>query len=970
MKQFKTNRKGQFTIIAAVLVAVVLVAAVVSTYSAIRYSPLQEQPQVLSSIDEINLALKQVLGFTVGYYGSVLQVTGNTSYARQLATNYLQSGLVNIGDVRPEWAPSFNITTLDLRAVWYSNTSYSSGNLSVTYDLPGIGISGITYSISSRLDVQVQPSIANQACLNISKDSGEPLVDISKQSLKFYRYLNTDLTWEQVSPSATPFVYANGTYLIDLPSGVEPDSYIIKVEDSRGIVVIASSFTSYTGTLIRNSTYTDPDFVDAISNVDSSVDKGTHSSFAAQQQSPDSVCDILTEAYTGGGLTNITLVNGESFEGSFPPSNWSSTGGWHKEGNPQFVYNGSNAAGFDRSGHNSGTLTTKEFNCLGATSIYVDFWYYDNGTDNNEFALEYFDGHHWDRIYQLGNNVENIENQWTHFQQKITESKYLNSKFKIQFYSDPNDENEHAYVDLVTIREEVDITNYQLDLEEQWTNVNYTNPNQDICIKVGTLCSETLNVDVWHGGTWVNIGSLTGLVNGWKNISVTPYLTNSTFTIRFRDNSGASDSIQDNWKIDAVLLAAQPDVNFLLSQQESIIVEWLQNGTMRWLGQNLELTTNAKPIPPIPVKDIHLNQTINGVNQPVSFQIEDWASDYQIPLGLTSSATVFSSKQMIVFLIDVQVSEFTLWWNGSDNTVQTPLAYTNIYFHDFSDSNGIVNYNNGKIALSATTVGTTFKVTSQVVGKSTSSTANFMRINTEASEYGAGSANVISNGIVRDIIQQEAEWGTTNPPADSGGAHDCPNLYANVIITLPAGVSYYTYQLRLMFVDSLVLRNISDLCPIQVTTSTFNPTKVQTENGTSKGFPIVSTIDTSTIGVFSNSISGGWTAHHWSQFLTADEKQGAGIMLTDSANQKLYAFDSMPGSTSRGAIKVSRTSIELMPVSQSSVQFKTPLDITWSGAVATFDNTTPIYALHDGTTPMGLWILAEYPPTITVTAKS
>lgn len=101
MKSFRRNSKGQFTIIAAVLVTVILVAAVVSTYSAIRYNPLQEQPQVLSSIDEINLALKQVLGFTVGYYGSVLQVTGNTTYARQLATSYLQSGLVNIGDVRP-----------------------------------------------------------------------------------------------------------------------------------------------------------------------------------------------------------------------------------------------------------------------------------------------------------------------------------------------------------------------------------------------------------------------------------------------------------------------------------------------------------------------------------------------------------------------------------------------------------------------------------------------------------------------------------------------------------------------------------------------------------------------------------------------------------------------------------------------------------------------------------------------------
>src|SRR4030066_1094886 len=125
------NNRGQFSIIAALLVAVVLIAAVMTTYSAIRYSPLQDQPQVLSAIDETTLALKQILGFTVGYYGSVLKVTGNSSYARTLATNYLSSGLDNMGDIRPEWGPSFNVTTLVLRTYWFTNSSFSSGNITV-----------------------------------------------------------------------------------------------------------------------------------------------------------------------------------------------------------------------------------------------------------------------------------------------------------------------------------------------------------------------------------------------------------------------------------------------------------------------------------------------------------------------------------------------------------------------------------------------------------------------------------------------------------------------------------------------------------------------------------------------------------------------------------------------------------------------------------------------------------------------
>ncbi len=40
-------------------------------------------------------------------------------------------------------------------------------------------------------------------------------------------------------------------------------------------------------------------------------------------------------------------------------------------------------------------------------------------------------------------------------------------------------------------------TNYALNLQEQWTNVNATNLRQDLCIKTGTMSSEPLLVQVF-----------------------------------------------------------------------------------------------------------------------------------------------------------------------------------------------------------------------------------------------------------------------------------------------------------------------------------------------------------------------------------------------------------------------------------------------------------------------------------------
>ncbi|MDI6690905.1 MAG: hypothetical protein QME50_03430 [Candidatus Bathyarchaeota archaeon] len=637
------NCRGQFSLIAALLVAVILISTVIVTYSVIRNSPVQEQAQILSAIDETNFALKQILGFTIGYYGSVLQVTGNSSYARALATNYLHSGLVNIANMHPEWGTSFNVSSLDLTTYWFTNSSYSTGNLAVNYSLNGLGMYGITYTTSCRLAVQIENTTSSEYTqLVVTRDEGEPFINLGRQNFKFYRYHHTNSTWELVTPSTEPIAFANGTYLIETPQGIDPYSYLLQVEDPRGIIVVASSFSQYTITFTWNS----------------------------------------------------------------------------------------------------------------------------------------------------------------------------------------------------------------------------------------TLYSQL--------------------------------------------------------------------------QDATVMVELLQNGTLRWLGQNLQLTTQAKPIPPMPVKAIHVNQTINGVNQEVPFQIEDWTLNYQIPLGLTNNASVFHSKTMLVFLANPNVSKITIWWNGSDATTQTPYAYTNRYFTD-NPSNGVLT--NGRITLNIDASGNNFMVKS-IVGKS-QNTARFMRINNEWSIYGADPAYCIYNGIVRDIVHAEAEW--------SGGADDCPNVYAHIVITLPANATYYTYQFRLMFLNSQQKRNITDLCPISITTSSSGTFSARTENGTTSGYPIVS----SASGLFYNFSSSFWQ-HHWSQ-LNSSTTKGFGIMFTDDANNMLYRFDSIANNNT-GALKVSASSktIELLPVARGPANFTYALDVVWHGAVVTFDGTTPIYS-SDGS---GLWILVEYPPIITVTTEN
>ncbi|MGO8806168.1 MAG: hypothetical protein ACLQO7_06130 [Candidatus Bathyarchaeia archaeon] len=1339
MMRIRTNRKGQFSIIASLFVAVILITSVMMTYSTIRYNDPQTNPQIMSAVDETNLSLKQVLGFTVGYYGSVLQVTGNSSYAYDQSDSYLNSGLNNIVNVNPKWGTSFKVTTLSLGTNWFTNSSFSQGSLNVTYDLTGLGVYGIAYSISSELNVQVLHSPSNnQVSLTVTQDGDQPVVSLGTSSFKFYQYIDSNLTWGMVNPPSSPVVSSDGTYTISVPPQINPQSYIIQVQDSRGIMVAASSFSHYTGTLDFNATSQSGGYYvkQFDTQVDGILDQGSHSNSTIQQIPLNGKFDTLTEAnaatntqpyhpasYTLDGSTTLvsgspsnlvsddgaymtfgsylssttsqtlyshqstTSINGANYYSystsgatssgltlsasmstssallgkvvyslqgiaSLPANTWtfnyrawkdsvstvaydaqssttssgSSSLSWsHTVGsgsnrllvvtistsragssssapptisslptydnvqmtpgpsnvytsntNPQvhsYIYylvnppsgshtiqvslagtssstyavggaasysnvntsnpiqtsnttpnygqtqsvsvsttsvgqavyasigtystssytltaNSGPTSRWSQTGQNykgqgvdeinpsvgsvtsswqtgassvgyvclavvinpvataavgkidatiliretsgtvrttlatgvalSGALTTSASTLSGTYSFpaytvvsqtdYLEIDYYTSvsTTDStNAYLMIDNSGLLTSQQTSIGNilvpgqytceaelsGASNLNTWNTLLWQLDADSTVANSAAVFQLYNYassqyPSSGNNGYFTATLgtTITQNpqtitttptqfrdaignwkmrLTVTNsapfninvdsstftsgvatYALNLEEEWTNLNMTTLlHPALCIDAGTMGSNQVAVDAWNTATssWQTLSS--GLVSGWNNMSINSYLTSgsTTFTLKF---TKTGDTAQNSWPVASVLIRPESDQDLFLALNNpaaTVAVELLQNGTMIWLGQNLQVTTQLIPVPPVPVKALHVNETINGKNEQVPFQIEDWGSSYTIPLGLTDNSTVFGNRQMVVFLVNTHVSAFTLWWNGSSSAVQTPLAYTDSHFGSDNPNGNFLS--NGQLNLQFGV--TPFTATSTLVGSGTTDKATFMQqINSQTSTYGSGIDYVIYNGVVRDVVQQEAEW--------SGGVNNCPNFYADIVLTLPANATYFTYQLSLMFLASTPIRTISSLCPLSLS-STIN--QLQTENGTSQGDPVVA----SGTQVFSAAQT--WV-HHWSEFTSGNT--GAGIMYTDAFNHGLYVFDSMSPATSRGALSVNSATptISLLPVTLNSVTFQNALDVSWSGAVVTFDtNSVPIY---NGPSP-GLWVLAEMPPIIDVT---
>ena len=273
------------------------------TYTVILNDSIQVQPQVLTAIDETNFAIKQILGFSVGYYGSVIRVTGDTSFANQSTFNYTTSGLEYVANTHAEWGAGFSLTNLTVHTYWFNNTSYSTGYLSVTYNLTKLGIYGVQYAPSCGLTVQIAGTTQNnQTSVIVTRDQNEPVTDLEEQNFQFFQYQTANSTWALVSPSTVPVAYTNGTYQIQPPCRdrrqfLRRPSGRSKRHNRSGLTILlvhdeydmAINLIKYNITIILLRQQ-------RLSDVDSNGDMGTHSNFMAQQYGPDNINDTLTEA--------------------------------------------------------------------------------------------------------------------------------------------------------------------------------------------------------------------------------------------------------------------------------------------------------------------------------------------------------------------------------------------------------------------------------------------------------------------------------------------------------------------------------------------------------------------------------------------------------------------------------------------------------------------------------------------------
>ncbi len=305
---------------------------------------------------------------------------------------------------------------------------------------------------------------------------------------------------------------------------------------------VYTTFRSY-----DSGNHTTASVTDNTSDVDSSADKGTHSNFTAQQYGPDLIGDTLTEENTGGSGGNSTLwlyVNADDEN----KTDWTRVGTDPYldaiDYNANYTYvSGKDMLvgdfGFADSGKSMETIDSVEVQLYAKQS--------DSGL---KFTVFVWDGTGWTASSKTTVLTSWSWVNWTATAVLDTWTKVDGAKVYIATDSSV------GTFEVDCIRLKVDYSeleaNHQLDLELQWTNVDFDQFNEELCICRGLMGAENIMVDVWNGSDWENV--FTDLNSGWNNISVSSYLDSSTFTIRFKGSMESGDTVQDSWNIDVTLL--------------------------------------------------------------------------------------------------------------------------------------------------------------------------------------------------------------------------------------------------------------------------------------------------------------------------------------------------------------------------------------------------------------------------------
>lgn len=226
MKKFARNKKGQFVIIAVLLVAIMLISIGGLMHGAITYYKHEPWEEYLTLIANIELNSRRLLELSVA------------NYTQTLDQDILQTNIVNwqtnLNAMYPSSGVNLTATSMELAHTWNQSSSTSLGLCGFTLDIKSIGLAGYKFNAEALLSLKIVEVGSQSITLAVKREDNKPVNDLTKNNFLVVEPANTTISKVTPNYDSTEIL----VYVIDCDTPIT-NPVTVTVWDQRGIFVTA-----------------------------------------------------------------------------------------------------------------------------------------------------------------------------------------------------------------------------------------------------------------------------------------------------------------------------------------------------------------------------------------------------------------------------------------------------------------------------------------------------------------------------------------------------------------------------------------------------------------------------------------------------------------------------------------------------------------------------------------------------------
>jgi hypothetical protein len=256
------ERKGQFIIIAAMLLSIMIVSVSTVIYGTVTYYRQERWEEYVTIVDSIKTASCNLLQVGLANYAQTSNSTVLRDYFNQWIRDVrnaypgfgIDVGYALANGVHSAYGVSLNYN-LGLNRTWNKPTSYVASNATVSVNVASVGLTGYNFSSHVFLKMSIRDAVWYSKSskryvilyLSVDKDGPEPVVNL--QASNFPTVKLSGVSQSYTVKRYYSSVYSYFIYEIKMSSiDSLPSSANVTLVDNRGIRTI-----SYTSTVTQVS---------------------------------------------------------------------------------------------------------------------------------------------------------------------------------------------------------------------------------------------------------------------------------------------------------------------------------------------------------------------------------------------------------------------------------------------------------------------------------------------------------------------------------------------------------------------------------------------------------------------------------------------------------------------------------------------------------------------------------------------